>query len=152
MAQLSLSTLNSRTGRKMGAIDRTKQELNWYAGGIYFCTHFLNGGRLAGEIEKECKRRKIFFKTILVKDRCEGLGDADEDRTWSIQKVTIPEGPETTALEKKQLADWVINRIHAKPGIKPYYKTVWIQRSCDVNVTDVDCESGIETHWVNFYN
>ena len=150
MAQLSCTMLSSRTGRKMSARDRTKQELNWYTGGIYFCTHFLNGGRLAGEIEKECKRRKISFKSILVKERSEGLGDADENRTWNIQKVAIPQGPETTALEKKQLADWVINRINAKPGIRPYYKTVWIQPSSDVDVTDVDYESGIETHWVKF--
>ena len=149
MAQLSLNILLSRTGKKMTAYDRNKQELNWYTGGIYFCTHFLNGGRIAGKIEEECKRRKIPFKTILVKERSEGLGDTTEP--WNIQKVAIP--PETTALEKKQLADWAVTTFNPNPGLrryKSYTRVVWIQPSSDVDPKDIDDESGIETHWVKF--
>ena len=140
---------------KMTAYDRNKQELNWYTGGIYFCTHFLNGGRIAGKIEEECKRRKIPFKSILVKERSAALGDTAEsdDETWNIQKVAIPQSPETTALEKKQLADWAVTTFNPNPGLrrhKSYTRVVWIQPSSDVDTKDVDDESGIETHWVKF--
>ena len=152
MAQLSCKMLLSRRGIKMTARDRNKQELNWYTEGIYLCTHFLNGGRIAGEIEEECKKRKIPFKSILVKERSAAIGDTAEsdDETWNIQKVAIPQSPETTALEKKQLADWAVTTFNTNPGLKHYSKAVWIQPSSDVDAKDVDDESGIETHRVKF--
>ena len=139
----------------MTAHNRNKQELIWYTGGIYLCTHFLNGGRITDKIEEECKKRKIPFKTILVKERPKALGDTTEwdDKPWNIQKVVIP--PETTALEKKQLADWAVTTFNTNPGSRPYVsytRAVWIQPSSDVDVKNVDDESGIETHWVNCFS
>ena len=69
-----------------------------------------------------------------------------------IRKVAIPQSPETTALEKKQLVDWAVTTFNAKPGSDPvsYIHAVWIQPSGDVDPKDVDDKSGIETHWVKF--
>ena len=155
---LSLSNriLLSRTGMKMTSKNRNKQELNWYTGGIYLCTHFLNHGRIAGEIEEECKRRKIPFKTILVKERPVVKGVVTErdggPYDYEVRKVAIPQSPETTALEKKKLADWAVTTFNTKPGSGPisYTRAVWIQPSCDVDPKDVDEKSGVETHWVKF--
>ena len=154
---LSNTILLSKTAMYMTTLDRNKQELSWYAGGIYLCTHFPNGGHIADEIEAECKRRKIPFKSILVKERSVARGDAsesvDEIFDYDIRKVAIPQSPETTALEKKQMADWAVTTFNNNPGLwayKSYSYAVWIQPSSDVGPKEVDDEFGIETHWVEF--
>ena len=149
---LSNRILLSHTGMKMTAHNRNKQELNWYTEGIYLCTHFLNGSRIADKIEEECKRRKIPFKSILVKERPVVRGDVTESNggtfDYDIRKVAIPQSPETTALEKKQLVDWAVTTFNT--GLSLYSHAVWIQPSSDVDPKDVDDKSGIETHWVEF--
>ena len=149
---VSNRVLLSDIGKKLTSKNRNKQELNWYTGGIYLCTHFLNHGRIAGEIEEECKRRKIPFKTIFVKERPVVKGVVTErdggPYDYEVRKVAIPQSPETTALEKKELVDWAITTFNT--GLKLYCNAVWIQPSCEVDPKDVDEKSGIETHWVKF--
>ena len=154
-----MALLLSDTAMNMTTGNKTIQELNWYAGGIYLCTHFPNGCHIADEIEEECKRRKIPYKSILVKERSVARGDAsesvDEIFDYDIRKVAIPQSPETTALEKKQLADWAVTTFNDKEELKWAYKSysyaVWIQPSSDVmNADEVDNEFGLETHWVEF--
>ena len=154
MAQLSNTILLSKTAMYMTTLDRNKQELSWYDGGIYLCTHFPTGGHIADEIEAECERRKIPFKSILVKDRSVARGDASEsvDFDYDIRKVAI-QSPKTTVLEKKQLADWAVTTFNTNPGpwvYKTYSHAVWIQPTSDVRPKEVDDEFGLETHWVEF--
>ena len=154
-----MALLLSTAAMNMSTVDRTNQELNWYTGGIYLCAHYPNGCHIANEIEAECKRRKIPYKSILVKERSVARGDAsesvDEIFDHDIRKVAIPQSPETTALEKKQLADWAVTTFNDKEELKWCYKpcsyAVWIQPSSDVmNPDEVDDEFGLETHWVEF--
>ena len=71
---------------------------------------------------------------------------------YEVRKVAIPQSPETTALEKKQLVDWAVTTFNPKPGSGPisYIHAVWIQPSSDVDPINVDDKSGIETHRVKF--
>ena len=149
---LSNRILLSHTGKKMTSKNRNKQELKWYTGKIYLCTHFLNHGRIADEIEEECKRRKIPFKTIFVKEQpvVKGVvtGRDGGPYPYEVRKVVIPQSPETTELEKKQLVDWTITTFNT--GLKLYCNAVWIQPSCEVDPIDVDDKSGIVTHRVKY--
>ena len=135
----------------MTSKNRNKQELSWYTGGIYLCSHFLNHGRIADKIEEECKRRNIPFKSILAKERAVTDGVVSERSgtyAYDVRKVAIPQSPETTALERKELADWAITTINTE--LQPYTHAVWIQPWCDVDPKEVDDKSGIEMHWVKF--
>ena len=149
---MSSRVLLSDIGKNLTSQNRNKQELNWYTGGIYLCTHFLNHGRIADKIEEECKRRKIPFKTIFVKEQPVVKGVVTErdggPYPYEVRKVAIPQSPETTALEKKELADWAITTFNT--GLKLYCHAVWIQPSCEVDPIDVDEKSGIVTHRVKY--
>ena len=161
LSKVTCRILLSPTGGKMTSKNRNKQELSWYTGGIYLCSHFLNHGRIADKIEEECKRRNIPFKSILAKERAVTDGVVSEHSglyDYDVRKVAIPQSPETTALERKELADWAITTINLKPGRVPgsyvdpvcYTKAVWIQPWCDVDPKEVDDKSGIEMHWVKY--
>ena len=148
-----MALLLSTAAMNMSTVNRTIQELSWYDGGIYLCTHFPKGCHIADEIEAECERRKIPFKSILVKELSVVKGEASECANYDIRKVAI-RSPETTALEKKQLADWAVTTFDDKEELKWAYKpcsyAVWIQPSSDVTTDEVDDYFGLETHWVEF--
>ena len=151
LSKVTCRILLSPTGGKMTSQNRNKQELSWYDGGIYLCAHFLNHGRIADKIEEECKRRNIPFKSILAKERAVTDGVVSEHSgtyDYDVRKVAIPPSPETTTLERKELADWAITTINT--GLKPYTHAVWIQPWCDVDPKEVDDKSGIEMHWVKY--
>ena len=151
LSKVTSRVLLSPTGGKMTSKNRNKQELSWYTGEIYLCSHFLNHGRIADKIEEECKRRNIPFKSILAKERAVTDGVVSEHSgiyDYDVRKVAIPQSPETTALERKELADWAITTINTK--LQPYTHAVWIQPWCDVDPKEVDDKSGIEMHWVKY--
>ena len=143
---------------RMSTLDRTKQELNLYDGGIYLCT---TNPRIARKIEEECQRRKIDYKSVCVQER-----STDKRKVCSlaieciprygIHKIGIHMSWKTTALEKKQLADWAVTTFNDKEGPlcphDPISYDVWIQPSSDVmnpiTKSEEEYEQGHETHWV----
>ena len=153
LSKVTNRMLYSPTSKKMFFRNRGKQDPSWYTGGIYFCTHYLNNGRIAAKIEEECERRNIPFKPILAKERAlvDGVVSEDHGRPhpYDARKVFIPQSPEVTELKMIELADWVLTTINTEKN-RWYTKSVWIQRSCDVDVKEVDDKTGIELHWVKF--
>ena len=153
MVQLSNAAI------RMSTVDRTKQELNWYDGGIYLCTNAFRSFRIAAQIEAECKRRNIKYKSFSVKELSMARGDVSNGvvmSDYNIYKIGIHRSWETTALEKKQLADWAVTTFNNKEGPlcphDPISYNVWIQPSSDVmnpiTMTEAEYDLGLETHWV----
>ena len=146
----------SNAAMRMSTVDRTKQELNWYDGGIYLCTIDF---RIVDKIEAECQRRKIDYNSISVKELSMAKDEVSEGVVMSdygIHKIGIHMSWKTTALEKKQLADWAVTTFNDKEGPiwprDPISYNVWIQPSCDVmnpiTMTEEEYNLGLETHWV----
>ena len=166
MVQLSNAAI------RMSTVDRTKQELNWYTGGIYLCTQICD---VADKIEAECKRRKIDYTSVWARELLAGKNYTSCDLAmggYNIYKIYISKSLETTgldkklhagcgvpALKKKQLTDWAVTTFNDKeePIWLDRYSdsyNVWIQPSSDVmnpiTMTEEEYEEGHETHWIEF--
>ena len=153
---------------RMSTYDRTNQELKWYEEPIYLCT---TGGNQLEEIEAECRRRKMSYEVIFVneqsKDKRKVLsrGVANDDKKYDkyavfeyqyhILKIKL-HAWKTTALERKQLADWAITTFNYTEPKFPddlICYAVWIQPRSDVIMIEPStCIAGYvddrEIHWV----
>ena len=161
----------SKAVMRMSTYDRTNQELNWYEQSFYLCT---TNCHMARKIEAECRRRKIDCEDILCvvemsKDKRKELSEGvinhrqkydkypDERLAYHVLKIRVRTW-KTTALERKQLADWAITTFNFKEMLLPADDImaygVWIQPSKEVSVDhdsyNMDGTPGSTAyHWVH---
>ena len=146
----------------MSTRDRTNQELEWYEEPFYLCTV---GAYAAERIEEECRRRKIKYEVLYVKERSKDKSKVlTKARTnyicphrlfgFDVVKIEVRTW-KTTALQRKQLADWAVTLFnHREPKIPndPISYGVWIQPLREVRDYETehweDIEQGYVTHWV----
>ena len=153
----------------MSTYDRTNQELNWYEEPFYLCTTECH---IAAKIEEECRRRKINYEYLYVremsKDKRKEVSESviseiqkydkypDESFNYHMLKIQVNTW-KTTALERKQMADWAITTFNATlemdfpDDLINYF--VWIQPSREVSVDrdsyDLDgMPRPLTLHWV----
>ena len=169
--------LLSKVAMRMSTLDRTKQELNWYTDGINLCVDALSSYRIADEIEAECKRRNIPYRSVCTREMIVGEHYTSFEivtMPYDIQKICIYRSPEAfqaydenvqklhasscvAALKKKQLADWAVtaynknwNRNKEGPHSDNYI--VWIQPASEVRnsggTTEAEDMEGVTTDWV----
>ena len=161
----------SKAVMRMSTYNRTSQELNWYEEPFYLCTTECH---MANSIKAECRRRKIDYEYFYVKERSkdkrkvlsEGVINDDQeyskyppDECFDYHVLKIKLGTwKTTALERKQMADWAITTFNANlemdfpDDLINYY--VWIQPSREVSVDrdsyDMDgMPRSLTVHWVH---
>ena len=152
----------SKAVMHMSVYNRTRQELNWYEESFYLCTTEFH---MARKIEEECRRRVIDYEFLFVRERSkdkrkevsEGVMSKSQkydiypgvDFNYHMLKIKVNTG-KTTALERKELADWAITTFNANleadfcDDLDHYY--VWIQPSKDVQVTSL----GEEHHYLKY--
>ena len=142
----------SKAAIRMSMYDRTSQELNWYDKAIYLCT---TEWHIAQKIEEECRRRKIHYKSISVKELSTDKGDVSEGVVmcdYGVYKIAIWMASE---LERKQMADWAITTFNFEEMLLPPYDIraydVWIHPSDDImwpiTKSEEEYNLGLETHW-----
>ena len=158
----------SKAVMRMSTYDRTNQELKWYEEPFYLCT---TGGYTLEEIKAECRRRKIdcehFYVNEQSKDKRKVLsrGVVNDDQKYDkyavfeyqyhVLKIKLRTW-KTTALERKQLADWAITTFNYGEPVFPddlISYGVWIQPVSEVIMVEpTTCIAGYvddrETHWV----
>ena len=164
---------------RMSTLDRTKQELSWYIDEINLCVDDYSNYRIADEIKAECKRRGIPYKSVCTREMTRGAKYTAFDLVtmpYDIQKICLPQSSEVlqgydesvrrlypdccvSALEKKQLVDWVVTRYNKNWGKKGNEAhsdnyVVWIQPDNDVETwsTDTEAMDGLATDWVRDKN
>ena len=158
----------SKAVMRMSTYDRTNQELKWYEEPFYLCT---SGGYAFDRIKAECRRRKIDYECFVVVERSKDkrkvlsrgvVNDAqkydkypDERFNYHMLKIKLTTW-KTTALERKQLADWAITIFnHGEPKFPDDLISygVWIQPVREVDRVETECLEDFEEerhaiHWV----
>ena len=137
---------------RMSTYDRTNQKLIWYDEGIYLCT---TGWYAANRIKEECRRRKIHYKSIFVKERSTDKRKVLSQGVISDYHVFKIGIHVASGLEKKQMPDWAITVFNHGEPVLPHDIVsygVWIQPSRDVmspiTTSEEEYNLGLETHWV----
>ena len=160
---------------RMSTLDRTKQEVDWYIDEVNLCVDAYHNYHIADKIKAECKRRGIPCKSVRTREMTRGVKYTIHEKlltpSYDIQKICLPQSSEVlqgydesirrlypdccvSALEKKQLVDWVVtkyNKYCGKKGNEAHSDNyvVWVQPDGDVDTWSDETEAmdGLATDW-----
>ena len=161
---------------RMSTLDRTKQEVDWYIDEINLCVDVYHNYHIADKIKAECKRRGIPCMSVRTREMTRGVKYTIHEKlltpSYNIQKICLPQSSEVlqgydesirrlypdccvSALEKKQLVDWVVtkyNKYCGKKGNEAHSDNyvVWVQPDSDVDTWSNETEAmdGLATDWI----